>query len=305
MIPSTYHNGELEMQQKAGEQIAAYHNSRMLVSFITHGAANYIGKQPFFLASSQDGQGRIWTSVISGQEGFISVIDEETIQLIPELVHSNPADVFWQNIKLHPFTGMLFIEPATRRRYRVNGQITADKDRLLISVQQAYANCPKYIQRRSVIRGKKPVYQNGITTGRVLTDEWISWIKAADTFFVGSSNGGQALDASHRGGNPGFVDILNPSTLRIPDYQGNSMYNTLGNFLSYPQAGLLFVDFQAHQTLQLTGKASVTQEIPTSHEDTGRYWTFTIDEWVSLENVTDIASTFIDYSPFNPSSKDE
>jgi len=303
MISSPYHDGELAMQQKAGEQIPAYRNGRMLVPFIADGAAKYIEQQTFVIVSSQDGQGRIWTSILSGEQGYINLLDAETLQLFPGLIHSNPADIFWHNIKHHPFIGMLFIEPATRRRYRVNGQINVEKDRLRISVQQAYANCPKYIQRRSIRGGKKPIYQDKVTKGATLTDELMNWIKVADTFFVGSSNGGQELDASHRGGNPGFVDIVDPSTLLIPDYLGNSMYNTLGNFLIYPQAGLLFIDFQAHRTLQLTGKARVMQEasLIKHREDTGRYWTFVTEEWVLLDNITDIAWTFMEYSPYNPS----
>ncbi|MDO1450522.1 pyridoxamine 5'-phosphate oxidase family protein [Rhodocytophaga aerolata] len=302
MISSLFHHGELEMQQKTGEQMSAYRNGRIVVPYIVEGAATYIEQQTFVIVSSQDGQGRIWTSILSGEKGYMKVLDEKTLLLFPGLTHSNPADFFWHNIAHYPFTGMLFIEPATRRRYRVNGQVKVEKDRLLISVQQAYVNCPKYIQSRKVTGGKKPIYQDGITKGTALTGELMNWIKAADTFFVGSSNGGQELDASHRGGNPGFVDILNPSTLRIPDYRGNSMYNTLGNFLSYPQAGLLFIDFQAYRTLQLTGKASVTQEnsLIKQREVTGRYWTLVIEEWALLDNISDTVWTFMDYSPYNP-----
>jgi predicted pyridoxine 5'-phosphate oxidase superfamily flavin-nucleotide-binding protein len=199
--------------------------------------------------------------------------------------------------------GMLFIEPATRRRYRVNGQISLSPDQVLLSVEQAYANCPKYIQGRSVSRGLKPTYLANIVRGTTLMDDLISWIKIADTFYVGSSNGEQALDASHRGGNPGFVEVLNPTTLQIPDYKGNSMYNTLGNFLIYPKAGLLFIDFKTLRTLQLTGTARVIQKeqsLLSQKSETGRYWVFSAEEWMLLENISDTNWSFIDYSPFNP-----
>jgi hypothetical protein len=70
----------------------------------------------------------------------------------------------------------------------------------------------------------------------------------------------------------------------------------------YPRAGLLFLDFEGHRTLQLTGTARVMWEDDPAPESgaTGRSWTFTVEAWVLLENLTDAAWTFIDHSPFNP-----
>ncbi|MBD0257668.1 MAG: pyridoxamine 5'-phosphate oxidase family protein, partial [Cytophagales bacterium] len=258
MPTSPYHPGELEMQQRTGEEIPAYRNSRIIVPYIATGVVKYMETQPFVVVSSQDGQGRLWTSILSGADGYVKVRDEETISLDRSLLYSNPEDRFWNNIGRHPFVGMLFIDFATRRRYRVNGPVREVGGNVLVSVRQAYINCPKYISRRTLARGGgKPGYGGGFTRGNVLTQELGQWIGAADAFFVGSSNGAGDLDASHRGGNPGFVEVLDATTLRVPDYEGNSMYNTLGNFLQYPKAGLLFVDFTEKRTLQLTGTASV------------------------------------------------
>ncbi len=81
------------------------------------------------------------------------------------------------------------------------------------------------------------------------------------------------------------------------------MYNTLGNFLIHPQAGLLFLDLATYRTLQLSGRASVTFGDTTgqqSGEPDRCCWTFLIEEWVLLENLNDMEWTFLDYSPFNP-----
>ncbi len=303
MRTTLYHPGELQMQRKTGEEIPAYRNSRIIVPYIAAGVVTYIEAQPFVIVSSQDGQGRLWTSILSGADGYVKVTDEETISLDRHLLYSNPEDHFWDNIGRHPFVGMLFIDFATRRRYRVNGMVRVSGGKILISVRQAYINCPKFISRRTLTRGGKPGYGGGFTRGNALTEELAQWIGAADAFFVGSSNGACDLDASHRGGNPGFVEVLNAVTLRVPDYEGNSMYNTLGNFLVHPAAGLLFIDFEGHRTLQLTGTASVTGYGNPSgpHSgDAGRAWTFTLQEWVLLENLKDMTWTLVDYSPFNP-----
>ena len=68
------------------------------------------------------------------------------------------------------------------------------------------------------------------------------------------------LDASHRGGKPGFVRVENEKRLVFPDYPGNNMFNSLGNISSYPRAGLLFPDFQSGASLQITGAASIVWE---------------------------------------------
>ena len=60
---------------------------------------------------------------------------------------------------------------------------------------------------------------------------------SADTFFVASAHAERGVDASHRGGLPGFVRVLGDRTLEIPDYPGNSMFNTLGNPAADPRAG--------------------------------------------------------------------
>uniref|UniRef100_A0A7S1T597 Uncharacterized protein n=1 Tax=Compsopogon caeruleus TaxID=31354 RepID=A0A7S1T597_9RHOD len=83
-------------------------------------------------------------------------------------------------------------------------------------------------------------------------------ILQSDTFFVASfnnqddkyDNGG--ADVSHRGGRPGFVQVEG-NDLVIPDFAGNFFFNTLGNFIVYPRAGLLFLDFVSGDIIQVTG----------------------------------------------------
>ena len=99
-----------------------------------------------------------------------------------------------------------------------------------------------------------------MTEGAGLDAEAEALIRGADTFFIASGNPDGSLDASHRGGEPGFVSILEDGTLEVPDYPGNHMYNTLGNLEVNPRAGLVFLDFTSGRTLQLTGTAEVVWE---------------------------------------------
>jgi hypothetical protein len=112
------------------------------------------------------------------------------------------------------------------------------------------------------------------------------------------------VDASHRGGNSGFVKIVDDQTLRIPDYQGNSMFNTLGNFTANPRAGLIFLDFESHRTLQLIGRPEILYDVEGSGEETGgtnRYWQFHIERWLEIDHAPQLVWEFLDASPYNPS----
>lgn len=65
------------------------------------------------------------------------------------------------------------------------------------------------------------------------------------------------MDASHRGGDTGFVRIINERRLVFPDYAGNNHFNTIGNLIVDPRAGMLFVNFETGSLLQLTGEATI------------------------------------------------
>ncbi|MFZ1179011.1 MAG: pyridoxamine 5'-phosphate oxidase family protein [Mycobacterium sp.] len=84
----------------------------------------------------------------------------------------------------------------------------------------------------------------------------IRLIEAADTFFLGTTHATSGNDASHRGGPPGFVRVA-PEHLWWPDYPGNNLFNSFGNLSAGPTAALLFMDFRAGITLQLSGSATM------------------------------------------------
>ncbi|MEM8857452.1 MAG: pyridoxamine 5'-phosphate oxidase family protein, partial [Chloroflexota bacterium] len=138
--------------------------------------------------------------------------------------------------------------------------------------------------------------------GKVLSSEQTNWIRTADTFFVASSHPEKGTDASHRGGNPGFIQVDGNSRLVWPDYSGNMMFNTLGNIAANPKTGLLFIDFKNNRTLQLTGRANIVWEADQIAEHPGaeRLVSFKIDEVIELQNVSPFVWTFNSSSPFNP-----
>ncbi len=301
-----YHKGEEEIQRLVGEELQANSNGRIITDSIIKGAINFIEKQPMFIASSVDADSNVWVSLLLGDFGIVSVPTPNSISVNLNKMRSDPNDIFYSNIKENGVIGTLFIELNTRRRFRINGNADRLENRINVSILEAYPNCPKYIQQRVISSsdsfGNVSAHK---TEGSALTDELEEWISNADTLFVGSQSGESRMDASHRGGHSGFVELLNGAALKIPDYQGNSMYNTLGNFQQNTKAGLLFVDFENKRTLQLTGEAELLFN-QTSDDDlvkttgTGRYWIFHLKRWILTNSHHDVNWEFLGYSPFNP-----
>jgi hypothetical protein len=200
--------------------------------------------------------------------------------------------------------GILAIEFESRRRLRINGTIEADSSDLVVLVRESVGNCPKYIQRRQPQDvSSTESFAGPVTRGRILDDAARELVTRADTAFVGSLHPVRGLDTSHRGGSPGFIDVVDASTLRVPDYPGNSMFMTLGNFASDPRAGLAVADFERGRLLALSGSARLDFDTDDPRGLTGgtrRFWNFTIREWMQFGLPRDIRWDLIEPSPFNP-----
>lgn len=86
-------------------------------------------------------------------------------------------------------------------------------------------------------------------------------IEKSPLFFLATSSPLGYPDCSVKGGNPGFVKVLDSSTLIFPDYDGNGMYRSLGNIVSNPNIGMLFLEYEAERRkLRINGQAKVSEE---------------------------------------------
>ncbi len=305
-IKEPFHDGELLIQQRANEAEIAQRNGAVIADVIPKGALRFIQQQALAVVGSLDSDGHVWASVLVGEPGFLSATDQATVALDVTQNRSSADDPLWHNIETRHEVGMLVIELATRKRLRINGQLGhRDNAPFELSVRQAYPNCPKFIQRRHLSalpsEPTRPVHPT--CRGTELEDAQRALIAAADTLFVASAHPEHGVDASHRGGRPGFVRILNPRRMRIPDYPGNSMFNTLGNFAVYPRAGLVFLDFDNSRTLQLTGRVEMLWDQHDAGDETGgtcRYWEFEIEHWIESALPRQLRWELLDYSPHNP-----
>lgn len=89
-----------------------------------------------------------------------------------------------------------------------------------------------------------------------------AFVQARDMFFIASTDLDGSPDCSYKGGDPGFVRVIDESTLVFPVFDGNGMFRTLGNLKVNPRVGLLFIDLESGSRLRVNGDASVDLDDP-------------------------------------------
>jgi predicted pyridoxine 5'-phosphate oxidase superfamily flavin-nucleotide-binding protein len=253
-MESPFHQGELELQRRAGVQQEAGIVGRIIGRRIPPGAGRFLERQRFEVASSLEAGGQVWASLLTGPAGFAGALDHQTLRLA---ARPYPGDPLIGNLAARPELGLLLLDPRTRQRLRFNGRGLLSEEGVFLLVEQAYGNCPKYIQRRDLGPDAAAAAPTAPRVAGRLSWRQQQRIRTADTFFIASFHPAGGADASHRGGSRGFVRVPGANELAFADYPGNGMFNTLGNLEEYPRAGLLFVDFASGDVLQLSGRARV------------------------------------------------
>jgi uncharacterized protein len=300
-MTSSYHAGELSVQRQAGVEAQARRIGQGIKSTMPTAAQAFLQQQPMVLVGSIDAGGQVWASLLTGTPGFLMPVDERTLRITATPVFGDPLRA---NLHDHAAVGLLAVDLASRRRMRLNGQIECLSDgSFAIRAHQVYANCLKYIQARTLeMIGTRMRGPGSIRRGDRLTPEQQAWIAHSDTLFIASAHVDGGADVSHRGGNPGFVRVVDARTLIMPDYAGNTMFQTLGNLQANPQVGLLLIDFTGGATLQMSGMARIIWDAQRVAEFAGaeRLLEVTVAEAVEIADAHPFRSHTIEYSPFNP-----
>lgn len=268
-----FHIGEQRVQKRAGVRDDTEALARRLVrGYLPEEHRKFHTALPFLVAAARDIRGRPWATILAGEEGFVSSPDPQTLVIDSSPV---PGDALDGALVEGADLGLLGIVLANRRRNRVNGKISkSGSGAITCIVDQAFGNCPQYIREREWRRVEQPTM--GLPQGETrLTADQCQWINNADTFFIASGYRGEGesptfgMDASHRGGEPGFVRVESDRRLVFPDYAGNNYFNTLGNLTLDPRAGLLFIDFERGSLLQLTVHTTINWDSPSVAQFSG------------------------------------
>src|SRR5689334_8307328 len=183
MAEHGFHDGELSVQARAGVRAtAARLGSAMLaVPDLNGGIGSFLADRNFAVITARDNAGRLWVSPLLAPPGFLHAHDR-TLRVDTAPAPSDPLC----GLPSGQPVGMLAIEFATRRRARVNGYLTkADDEGLEVFVDQAFGNCPRYIQQRHLEHVERDAAVD-VERSDHLSAEHVALITRADTFFLGT-----------------------------------------------------------------------------------------------------------------------
>lgn len=304
---SPFHAGEREMQNRAGKREAMEDFGKIAIRpFMPDQHREFFEKIPFILVGSVDADGWPWASMLTGGPNFITSPTDTQLTLNATPVEDDPLA---EALKTGAPLGLLGIELQTRRRNRMNAEvIDTAADGIAVKVVQSFGNCPQYIQTHDldfVRAADAPVSRKPTDRFADLDAEAQAFIATANSLYVASSaNTGetamsQGVDVSHRGGQPGFLKVEG-NTITVPDFAGNNFFNTLGNFLVNPKAGLLFADYKTGDVLMLTGTAEVlSEDAPAIAHFKGaeRGWRFTLDHGLRIYDALSFRANLTEWSP--------
>ena len=304
---SPFHRGEREVQTRLGVRDNVENvGQRFIHEYLPEEHRAFYSQLPFVLIGTIDSSGRPWATILIGHPGFTASPNPQTLKFNTRLVFGDPLDGL---LSKGTNVGLLGIEYHSQRRNRATGKVIEFSDQsITVKIDQAFGNCPQYIQSRDyellpeIESIGEPL---AMTQVRGLDDRAQEIIAAADHFYIAThysedvDNDSHGADVSHRGGKPGFVRIEDERTLTFPDFYGNNHFNTIGNIILNPRAGLLFIDFERGDLLYLTGKAEIVWDSEQTRAFIGaeRLVRFTLDQGRSIESAVPIRWNFREYSP--------
>ncbi|MDA7086747.1 pyridoxamine 5'-phosphate oxidase family protein [Pseudomonas sp. SA3-5] len=303
--PSPWHAGEKALQQRVGvaERMEQF-GRRVIRNHLPEQHREFYRQLPFILLGSVDAEGNPWASILEGRPGFVQAPQPRLLQLDCRPDASDPAAA---NLADGAAVGLLGIELHSRRRNRVNGHVTGSSATgFAVVVEQAFGNCPQYIQQREAHFVREPGPRQGLQHQRLgaLDEAARALIRGADSCFVASyidpdgDPARRSVDVSHRGGQAGFVRVEG-DCLSLPDFAGNLHFNTLGNLLLNPRAGLLFIDFNNGDLLQLSGHSEIIFDGPevAAFQGAERLWRLHVTQLVRRPAALALRWTFQGFSP--------
>ena len=100
------------------------------------------------------------------------------------------------------------------------------------------------------------------STSDVINERFKAFIEERDMFFIATADDAGWPEASYKGGDPGFVRVVDEHTIAFPVYNGNGMFLSAGNMAANPRVGLLFIDWATGTRLRMSGHATMDMEDP-------------------------------------------
>lgn len=256
-MSSVYHDGEKYIQEQMGVTAKANSLSSMIHNDIPIAAAQFLATLDFCVITFSINNKELHNSIVFGFESFIKILNTKEMLIDLENKSFIPKDIY-ENEKIS--IGFIGLDFENRMRIRINGTGKIEDNKLHLYINEVYSNCPKYINDRETIGKLDFLNDSNLTKYTTLENDCKKILSHADTFFLSSIHENNGADISHKGGEKGFLRVISPKILEFEDFQGNNMYNTLGNIHINPNVSIILIDFTSNDILHITGIATIKQD---------------------------------------------
>ncbi|ORY17433.1 oxidoreductase-like protein [Clohesyomyces aquaticus] len=307
-------------------------------TMLTPQASFMLQRAPLLAIGTLDSQNRPWSTLWGGQPGFAqplgggiigarTIVDGVNDPVVQALVGGHEKGEMVRGDPNGDGVGRLFagltIDLMSRRRVKIAGRVVAgsvgdvevefedeservdgapetqEQIQLVTKIEQSLGNCPKYLNQYEIqpaLVASKLVSQSPSLSAGAKTI-----ISKADMFFLSSATD-EDMDTNHRGGPPGFVRILSDTEIVYPEYSGNRLYQTLGNFQMNPKVGMVFPDYETGDVVYLTGRTEILikNQAATLLPGSNLAIKIMIDEARHVESGLPFRGTRKIPSPYNP-----
>lgn len=147
----------------------------------------------------------------------------------------------------------------------------------------------------------------GGVAGEQFDERTKAFVEALDMFFLATTDTDGFPDCSYKGGEPGFVKVVDANTLAFPVYDGNGMFRSLGNITVNPRVGMLFVDLEGGSRLRVNGTAQIAYEGPLVDSFAGAIAVVTVEAQAIFANCRRYVHEYrkVTPSPFVPATDGE
>lgn len=300
-----FHQGEVEIQARLGiasrmAQVAG----RIIRPCLLIEHREFFRQLPMLVSGLVDQAGYPWCVPLFGKPGFVRSPNDKVLTITGRFPLLDMLQLAYHH---DSHIGVLGIQPFSRRRNRLSGRINNVSEASFdIHVAQSYGNCPQYIQQRDLkwAPDEAIITPNALSLFDGLDDESANLIRRSDTFFIASRTDSfsdddrSGIDASHRGGLPGFVKVED-NRLYFPDFSGNRYFNTLGNIVLDSRVGLWLPDFETGDSVFLIGHANILWEPAQAQQVPGaeRIVEVVVAQSVYLSNVLPLRGALRSLSP--------
>jgi hypothetical protein len=255
-MPLVYHDGQRAVQDEAKTRIVA----DRLADWVGP-VGEFSAGADMFLLATEDGEGALRFTVLSGPPPFVEIVGPSTLRLpVPPsavLIDPEPAP-----------SGGLAINLSTWRRARMNGMLAPEgRETCTLETAETFTLCRKYMAPSIGIGDALqigPVAREPLA----LDDPWLAVVLAtAEAAFLASISPSGGPDVAHRGGPPGFITLdADERRLTWPEYIGDGVFKSAGNVRATGAVTLLVLDIASGDGVELTGRGDYVN-VRTDRED--------------------------------------